>query len=137
MKTKELNTLLASVAVLAQKANNAHWNVEGIDMMPYHKLTEEFYEGLLELVDEIAEKVRMQDELPFSTFAEYVQHSAIEEGVTKVWNSKEIAEVFTKDLDTLQGVTQKVPATDTIQPLLDEVYLFIDKYRWIFKSSAK
>jgi len=54
-----LNTLLADEVILYIKTRQAHWNYEGDNFMEMHKFYEGQYEELAEMVDEIAERIRM------------------------------------------------------------------------------
>lgn len=132
---KQLNALLASVAVLKQKAYNMHWNVRGIDFMPYHQLTQQLFEGLDDLFDQIAEKVAQQGGTPLSTLADYVKESKIKEVKPKHFKSKEVVEIIAADLEILAKQAEEVKTNQWTQPLLDEVFLFVDKQRWFFDSS--
>ena len=74
---KDLNNLLADVAILKQKAYTLHWNVRGHGFMATHKLTEALYEGLVGMFDEIAERIVMSGEVPFGTYAEYIENTSL------------------------------------------------------------
>lgn len=130
-----LNKLLASVAVLKQKAQNLHWNVRGADFMPMHKLTQGLYEGLDGLFDDIAEKIAMQGKLPFSRLEDYVKESILEEIEPKRFTTREVVEILVKDLKEIHEFAKKVETNQYIQPLLDEIFLFLDKQLWFFESS--
>lgn len=74
-----LNTLLAAYQVHYQKLHNYHWNVEGGEFFELHALTEEQY-GLAHAdIDEIAERIRVFQQRPLSTLAEYLAASPITE----------------------------------------------------------
>lgn len=130
-----LNKLLANIAVLNQKAYNMHWNVRGKGFMQTHKLTEALYEGLTELFDEVAEKVAMCGEIPFSTFKEYLDNSDIQEEASRHFTQEEVMVICEKDLSTLLDVAIKVEGTPTTQMVIDEVIQFADKQKWFFTSS--
>src|ERR1700741_1117159 len=53
-----LNQLLADEHILYNKTRNYHWSVEGPSFMEFHKLYEEQYSQLAEMIDEIAERIR-------------------------------------------------------------------------------
>ena len=55
---EHLNRLLADELVLYVKTRNYHWNVIGPDFPGLHKLFEEQYEALGEVLDEVAERAR-------------------------------------------------------------------------------
>lgn len=54
-----LNKVLADEYLLYTKVRNYHWNVEGSNFMEMHKFYEDMYDGIDEVIDEIAERVRM------------------------------------------------------------------------------
>ena len=54
-----LNNLLADEHILYTKTRNYHWNYEGSNFMEMHKFYEGQYEELAEMIDEIAERIRM------------------------------------------------------------------------------
>ncbi|WP_288096297.1 DNA starvation/stationary phase protection protein, partial [Hydrotalea sp.] len=56
---KKLNQILADEYVLYTKVRNCHWNIEGSNFMEMHKFYEDMYNGIDEIIDEIAERVRM------------------------------------------------------------------------------
>lgn len=74
-----LNLLLANYSVEYQKIRNFHWNVTGSDFFDVHEKLEEEYTIAVESIDNIAERIRILGFKPMSTFAEYLQHSEIEE----------------------------------------------------------
>lgn len=53
-----LNQVLADEHILYNKTRSYHWNVEGPSFMELHKLYEEQYTALAEIIDEIAERIR-------------------------------------------------------------------------------
>ena len=56
---KLLNVLLADEFTLYAKTRNYHWNVSGASFSEMHKFFEGQYEELDEMMDEVAERVRM------------------------------------------------------------------------------
>ena len=59
-----LNNLLADHFVLLAKTWNYHWNMKGPSFRSYHTFLEDLYNGLIEDIDSIAERVRDLDERP-------------------------------------------------------------------------
>ncbi len=56
---EKLQTLLADEQVLYTKTRNYHWNVVGDNFMEMHAFYESQYNELAEIVDEVAERIRM------------------------------------------------------------------------------
>lgn len=57
-RVKTLNTIISDELGLLLETWNFHWNVEGANFPSVHKMFEEQYDQLQELIDEIAERVR-------------------------------------------------------------------------------
>ncbi len=57
-RIKTLNTIISDELGLLLETWNFHWNVEGVNFPSLHKLFEDQYDGLQELIDEMAERVR-------------------------------------------------------------------------------
>lgn len=74
-----LDTLLASDFVLYVKTLNFHWNMEGPRFVPFHKLLNDQYEQLAEMLDEMAEATRQLDRKSVASMAEFQSLSHIKE----------------------------------------------------------
>lgn len=57
--TRILSHILADEYVLYTKTRNAHWNVEGPDFHSMHVLFESQYNDIAEIVDKVAERIRI------------------------------------------------------------------------------
>lgn len=77
--SQALNVLLADEYLLFTKTYNYHWNVQGSHFHDLHKMLEEHYRELLEIVDEVAERVRALGAPSFGTLAEFSQHTRLPE----------------------------------------------------------
>lgn len=76
---RRLNILLSNEYVLFTKTNKYHWNVEGKHFGPLHKLFQEQYEMLAQIIDDIAERVLMLGFKAFGTLTEFIEHATIAE----------------------------------------------------------
>ena len=74
-----LNNLLSDHFVLLAKTWNYHWNVKGVSFHSYHVFMEDLYNGLIEDIDAIAERIRSLDERPIGSLAGYLEHNRIKE----------------------------------------------------------
>ena len=54
-----LSHILADEFVLYTKTRNAHWNIEGPNFHAMHSMFESQYNELAEIVDNVAERMRM------------------------------------------------------------------------------
>jgi len=69
----ELNCILADEFVLYTKTRDAHWNVEGPDFHSMHLFFEKQYNQLEEVIDEVAERIRMLGHYAPATLAQYLE----------------------------------------------------------------
>jgi len=76
---KILSGFLADEFVLYTKTRNAHWNVKGPDFHAKHKFFEEQYEQLDEVIDEIAERIRMLGHYAPATLKSYLELTHLSE----------------------------------------------------------
>ena len=74
-----LNNLLADHFVLLAKTWNYHWNMKGSSFRSYHTFLEDLYNGLIEDIDSIAERVRDLDERPIGSLKGCLEHNRIKE----------------------------------------------------------
>lgn len=92
--THALNSLAANYNVHFQKLRNFHWNVKGSDFFDLHAEFEAQYKEALENIDEIAERIRIFGEIPYSTMKDYLQHSEIKEAQTSVTSDLMVRELL-------------------------------------------
>ena len=87
--SEELNKLLADEFILYTKAKNYHWNVEGANFNEMHRFFENHYELIDEIVDEIAERIRMIGHYTEARLADYLKlTSLLETPYTNVQNEQ-------------------------------------------------
>lgn len=137
-----MNTLLAAYQVHYQKLHNYHWNVEGAEFFELHDLTEEQY-GLAHTdIDEIAERIRVFQERPLSTFAEYLKASPIKED-PKVPSASAMVGNLLADYETLLDLMyDTADLADDIDDLVTEGMMveFIarfEKQHWMLTALSK
>ena len=75
----ELNNLLASYQVFYMNVRGYHWNIKGVGFFSLHEKFEEYYDNLVEKVDEIAERILTLGHTPVHAFSEYLSVSRIKE----------------------------------------------------------
>lgn len=74
-----LNNSLANEAVLSQKTRSAHWNGSGKGFFELHILFETQYKQLDEIVNKIAERVRMLGGKAIASYEQFLEQSRVEE----------------------------------------------------------
>ncbi|KOS05567.1 Dps family ferritin [Flavobacterium akiainvivens] len=74
-----LSQLLADEFVLYTKTKKAHWNVEGPDFYNKHLFFEQQYTQLDDIVDTVAERIRMLGHYAPGTLKEYLELTHLSE----------------------------------------------------------
>jgi starvation-inducible DNA-binding protein len=85
-----LNTLLADEFTLYAKTRNYHWNVTGHNFAELHKFFESQYEQLDEIVDEVAERVRMLGHYSLGSLNAFSKAARLTEGQDESTSAKMI-----------------------------------------------
>lgn len=114
-----LNTLLADEFVLYTKTRNAHWNVQGPSFMELHKFFEGQYDELAEIVDEVAERVRMLGHFALGTLKDFLTVTHLLEDKNDFTNQKAIIKALIEDHETIIRVirTEIAPISDEYKDL--------------------
>ncbi len=76
---KIINSILANEFSLFVKTLNFHWNVTGPRFHSIHEFLETQYRELLEIIDDVAERVRKIDGHPIGTLKEFQKLTSIVE----------------------------------------------------------
>jgi len=74
-----LSPLLADEYVLYTKTRSYHWNVVGPQFNDLHKFFESQYEGLEEVIDDVAERMRSLGGLSIATLTEFLKQTRLKE----------------------------------------------------------
>lgn len=102
-----LNKLLANYHIHYQKLRNFHWNVQGADFFELHEKFEDIYTRTSVNIDIIAERIRVFDKTPLSTFKEYLDTAEIEEPGYG-FSSYQMVKSIIDDFEILIGVQNDV-----------------------------
>ena len=134
-----LNTVLASEHILYQTLRNYHWNVEGREFLELHEFFETLYTKELELVDEIAERMRALDLRPDSTFKLYIEKSLLVEEEQISLESRKMLENLVSSYSLL--VEKYTSFLDDLDPVTEgfiaEIIEGHQKNLWMIKSLLK
>ena len=80
---KQVNHYVANLGVSYIKMHNLHWNVVGLQFKSTHEYLEEVYDEYADYLDEVAELLRMEGELPLASLKDYLAVASIKELETK------------------------------------------------------
>jgi starvation-inducible DNA-binding protein len=109
-----LNGVLANEFVLFTKTLNYHWNITGPRFHGLHPFLEGQYRELLEVMDQVAERVRILDERPLSTVKEMYSHMEIKDGQEKAPNAETMLQNLMEDHVSIQNQLKEIVSDATI-----------------------
>ncbi|MFV8479638.1 Dps family protein [Mycoplasma sp. T193] len=135
---QELITLQASLFILQAKIKNFHWNIKGADFFEIHEQLDKLYEDTTEQLDALAEKLLMLGYNALGSYQEANKYSLIKEIESKDFVSNEIFTYVVNDLNTLlEYIGEMDNISYRVQPLLDEIVIYLDTWHWKFLKSTK
>ncbi len=128
---KELNVYLANLNTLYTKIHNLHWNVEGPAFFQLHAKFEEFYNGISEDLDAVAERILILGFRPAASLKEYLGLTTIKELDSKGISGDESINILQEDFTSMVEHSRKIltlaeDAKD--QGTIDLVAGFISNY---------
>lgn len=136
---KQLQHLLADTYTLYLKTQNYHWHVKGPNFTTLHKLFEEQYQALAELVDSIAERIIILGAKAPATYKEFAGLTKIAEGNSSLTAEKMIGELaadqkqIIADLHGIIAAAQKENDEGTMA-LASETIAKYEKTKWILEN---
>ncbi|MFL9483706.1 Dps family protein [Chitinophagaceae bacterium LWZ2-11] len=138
-----LNTILADEYVLYTKIRNCHWNIEGSNFMELHKFYEEMYGAIDEVIDEIAERVRMLGHYAEGRLKDFLQLTALLEEDYSNDQKKQLKGLLDdhetiirnlrNDIDTFGNVYKDSGNADFLTNLMK----LHEKWAWFVRSYLK
>lgn len=96
-----LSHLLADEFVLYTKTRNAHWNLEGPDFHSMHIWFESQYNELAEIVDKIAERIRILGHYAPATLKQFLELTHLTEQTREKNDSKGFIKELLNDHETI------------------------------------
>ena len=103
-----LNTYLADLGVLYIKLHNLHWNVVGRDFKQVHEYLETLYDGVSDVLDEVAELLKMQGAQPLASLKDYLAAASLQELPSAELHSGEVLSIVHGDLAALRDQAQQI-----------------------------
>ena len=137
------NKYLANVAINYGKLHNLHWNVIGLQFKPVHEYLESLYDNMHEVLDEVAELLKMNGEYPLASFKEYLAVSEIIELESKDYSVKEALEIALADIKVLRDNALELRrlASDEdfypLQVMMEDHLANYNKVVWFVESMLK
>jgi starvation-inducible DNA-binding protein len=138
---QSINKYLANVGVNYIKLHNLHWNVIGKDFKPVHEYLESLYDSFAEVLDEVAELLKMHDQVPAASMKEYLALADIEEFGAKEVYSSEVLQIVLADLQLLKAQAEAIRAEAeddySVVAMMEDHLANYNKSIWFVKSMLK
>lgn len=142
-KIEKMSQLVADLNVLNVKFHNLHWNVVGLNFEPVHLLTETSYTDFFNKYDEVAERMKMLNELPPASMKKYLELTKVAELEDKTWTISETLNMvldaykyLKKEFIELRSLAEAEDDFNTISMCEDYVGEF-DKQIWFVDSMTR
>ena len=130
----QLNQNVADLNILYVKLHNYHWNIKGMQFMPIHKITEEFYNYIAELYDTIAERILQLDDKPFSSIKDYLEHAQIQEESANDFSAEQVFSGIISDFSYLLGEYKEILNLAESENDVSTANLASDSIQWLEKA---
>lgn len=105
---EKLNKYLADTGVMYIKLHNLHWNIYGMQFKGVHEYLEALYDAFTENMDAIAELIRMHDEYPAASLADFLKIASIEELTSEKIEIKKALSIVLEDLKMLDSEAKEI-----------------------------
>lgn len=138
---KELKEIQADALVMYTKLHNYHWNVTGMQFFPVHQMTEKMYDEFAELYDDAAELVLQRGDKPFTTMADIMGASRINEEKLNEFNAECVFKNILTDFETFKSSFQALARSaadegdSTAEAFADDHVAKLEKDIWMLKAS--
>ena len=104
----KVNGYLANVGVSYIKLHNLHWNVVGPEFKAVHEYLETLYDGFADVLDSVAELLKMEGEMPLSSLREFLDAASIKELEARDFSVKESLEIVLADMIEMKELAESI-----------------------------
>lgn len=138
-----INRYLANIGVSYIKMHNLHWNVVGPAFKVVHEYLEGIYDAYADVLDEVAELLRMNGALPAASLKEYLALADIEELPSEEISIPDALAILLADMKQLKAQAAAIRAAadeedafETVAMMEDQISQF-NKDIWFVESMGK
>lgn len=104
----KVNGYLANVGVSYIKLHNLHWNVVGPEFKAVHEYLETLYDGFTDVLDAVAELLKMEGEMPLASLREFLDAASIKELEARDYSVKESLEIVLADMVEMKALAEDI-----------------------------
>lgn len=136
-----LNQFLADLNVLHRKLQNFHWNIKGKEFFVLHSKLEEYYDGVADEIDEVAEQILMMGGQPLGRMKDYLEISKLKEAENQKISASEVMESVLADFaycrDSLRAIKKQADEHNEyeVSALADSMMAGYNKAIWMLNQS--
>lgn len=116
---EKVNSYIANIAVSYIKLHNLHWNVIGPDFKPVHEYLETLYDAMAEVLDESAELLKINGQVPLASMQDYLKVATVKELESKDYSTKEALAIVLADMQLLKAQASELRALANEQDQFD------------------
>ena len=116
---EKVNGYIANIAVSYIKLHNLHWNVIGPDFKPVHEYLETLYDAMAEVLDESAELLKINGQVPLASMQDYLKVATVKELESKDYSTKEALAIVLADMQLLKAQASELRALANEQDQFD------------------
>lgn len=139
----QINHYLANIAVSYIKMHNLHWNIIGTDFKSIHEYLEGIYDSYAEVLDEVAELLKIHEEFPLASLKDYLAVASIKELESKDISIPDALEITIADIEELkdEALSLRTHADEEgifdLVAMLEEHIAAYSKNLWFLKATFK
>jgi starvation-inducible DNA-binding protein len=133
---------LAETSIVTMKAQNYHWNVEGMAFKPLHDLFQDIYEDHFEAQDTLAERLRALDVPINPSYAHFLEVSSVDEAAPGEDAGRMVdmlradRQKLSRTLRTLAEVAEGCDDVVTNDLVIGRAHIH-DKFAWMLQSHLR
>ena len=134
------NNYIANIGVSYIKLHNLHSNVTGKQFKAVHEYLESLYDATANVLDELAEFLKMNGEFPLASMKDYLDAASIEELESKEISVEDTLQIVLADLETLRANALKLrrladeESLYTLAVILDDHLANYSKNIWFIQA---
>jgi len=137
------NAYLANIGVSYIKLHNLHWNVVGSQFKAVHEYLESLYDALADVLDEVAELLKMDGEMPLGSLKDYLAVATVKELDNVEVGVKDALAIVLADLELLKAQAEELrlaAAAEDHYPLANSMEDHLGNYSkniWFVRAMLK
>jgi len=140
--TNPLKVAFADTYALYVKAQNYHWNVEGLMFAMYHDFFGNIYQEVGKAIDPFAEEIRAASAYTPAAFSRFLELTSIEDEVFIISADRMVSILYTDNAKVLGSLTIARNAAENAKAyglvnFLEERLDQHNKHAWMLRASMK